>query len=92
MTSQAQLAWQRVQEVCKEADPQPNPPNIEYILYPDYERELLQACQAAVAAGNALRSSHFLVHRFTADAPGSSLLHHPLCLNDAVALDHLSGC
>ncbi|KAK9844488.1 hypothetical protein WJX74_003104 [Apatococcus lobatus] len=51
MTQEAELAWQIVQEVCRQANPQPNPPGMEYILYEEYEKELLQACQAAVAAG-----------------------------------------
>lgn len=60
MTSdQAEVAWQRVKDVCSEADPNPNPPNMELILYPypEYEKGLLQACQAAVAAGAVLKSS-----------------------------------
>ena len=56
-SDQAEVAWQRVKEVCSEADPRPNPPAMDRILMPEYERELLLACQAAVAAGTSLKSS-----------------------------------
>lgn len=58
---QAEVAWQRVKQVCSGADPYPNPPAMDYILMPEYEGELLQACQAAVAAG---RSEIIIAHYY----------------------------